>query len=185
MQRKRVAGLQGNDIFVSLLMSLPLDVNWDAIRIEFAHGVSIQTLANKYSISEGTLKARSSREKWVEMRPETYATNATGVLEAAKTAAIAGAASWAEKGERHRKMVFEKTTAMLEQATLAPPKNWKDAEIVDKMARRAAGLDNLETQVNTIIGLGSLDDAPVSVLEAEIVHDASLLDSPNEGETTG
>lgn len=108
------------------------------------------------------------------------------MLEAAKTAAIAGAASWAEKGERHRKMVFEKTTAMLEQATLAPPKNWKDAEIVDKMARRAAGLDNLETQVNTIIGLGSLDDGPlVADFEAEIVSNVSLPEGSVEGEAAG
>lgn len=83
-------------------------------------------------------------------------------------------------------MVFDKTAKLLEQATLAPPKNWKDAEIVDKMARRAAGLDNIETQVNTIIGLGSLDDGPmVADFEAEIVQSVSLPEGSVEGEATG
>jgi hypothetical protein len=74
-------------------------------------------------------------------------------------------------------MMFEKTSALMQQATLSPPKNWKDADIVDKMARRAAGLDNLETQVNTIIGIGSLEDAPIRAdFEGEIVDRVSLLD---------
>ena len=42
---------------------------------------------------------------------------------------------------------------------------------------RAAGLDNLETQVNTIIGIGSLEDAPIRAdFEGEIVDRVSLLD---------
>lgn len=168
-------------------MSLPLNVNWDAIRIEFSHGVSIPTLAKKYEVSEGTLKARSSREKWIEMRPEAHATKTQPpVVEAAKEVAKTVAESWAEKGERYRKMVFGKTASLVEQATLNPPKNWKDVEIADKIARRAAGLDNLETQVNTIIGLGSLDDGPmVADFEAEIVSSVSLPEGSVEGEAAG
>jgi hypothetical protein len=83
-------------------------------------------------------------------------------------------------------MMFEKTSELMQQATLAPPKNWKDADIVDKMARRAAGLDNLETQVNTIIGIGSLEDGPIKAdFEGDFVQSVSLLDSPAEGEPTG
>lgn len=167
-------------------MPRALAVNWDAIRVAFAHGTSIPELSKRYEISEGTLKARSAREKWVDMRPETHATIATdAVLEAAKQGAKVLGKSWAERGEDYRRMVFEKTSKLMEQATLAPPKNWKDAEVADKMARRAAGLDNLETQVNTIIGIGSLDDAPVMTQEVEIVENVSLLDTSNEGETTG
>lgn len=183
MQRKRVAGLQGNDILVSLLMPTALKVNWDAIRIEFAHGESLETLAKKYDIKFGTLAARSSRERWMELRPEGHSVKGlqSPVLEAGK----AVAKSWAERGESYRRMIFEKTSKLMEQATLAPPKNWKDAEVADKMARRAAGLDNLETQVNTIIGIGSLDDAPVMTQEVEIVENVSLLPDSNEGEPTG
>ena len=167
-------------------MPCALPVNWYAIRIEFAHGVSIPELAKKYDISDGTLKARCSREKWVEMRPEFHATIATdAVLDAAKQGAKVAAQSWIERGESYRRMIFEKTSKLMEQATLAPPKNWKDAEVADKMARRAAGLDNLETQVNTIIGIGSLDDAPVMTQEVEIVENVSLLPDSNEGEPTG
>ena len=74
----------------------------------------------------------------------------------------------------------------MEQATLATPKNWKDVDIVDKMARRAAGLDNLETQVNTIIGIGSLDDGPmVADFESEIVPSVSLPEGSVEDENAG
>jgi len=178
-----LTGLQGNDILVVITMPAALDVNWDAIRIEFAHGVSIPELARKYEISEGTLKARSAREKWVDMRPETHATGLQqGVLESAKQGAKVVGQSWAERGEVYRRMVFDKTATLMEQATLTPPKNWKDADIVDKMARRAAGLDNIETQVNTIIGIGSLEDGPIRAdFEAEIVQDVSLLSESTEG----
>ena len=166
-------------------MPAALDVNWDAIRIEFSHGMTIPCLSTKYGVSEGTLKARSAREKWIEMRPETHATpvahDATEarptLLETTKQAAKQVGKTWAERGESYRSMMFEKTSALMQQATLSPPKNWKDADIVDKMARRAAGLDNLETQVNTIIGIGSLEDAPIRAdFEGEIVDRVSLLD---------
>ena len=184
MQRKRVAGLQGNDILLSLLMPAALKVNWDAIRIEFAHGESLETLAKKYEIKFGTLAARSSRERWMELRPEGHSVKGlqSPVLEAGK----AVAKSWAERGESYRRMMFEKTSKLMEQATLAPPKNWKDADVADKMARRAAGLDNLETQVNTIIGFGSLEDGPMRAdFEGEIVRDVSLLPDSNEENPTG
>jgi hypothetical protein len=174
---------------MSLHMPAALPINWDAIRIEFAHGMTIPCIAAKYNVSEGTLKARSAREKWIEMRPETHATEAAaratvvqgGVLEGAKEAAKQVAQSWAERGEKYRTMMFDKTSSLMQQATLSPPKNWKDAEIVDKMARRAAGLDNLETQVNTIIGIGSLEDGPMMAdFEGESVHKVSLLSESTE-----
>lgn len=179
---------------MSLLMPAALDRNWDAIRIEFSHGMSIPLLAVKYDVPEGTLKARSAREKWMEMRPETHITEVAShatkvqptILETQKQAAKQVGKTWAERGEAYRSMMFEKTSELMQQATLAPPKNWKDADIVDKMARRAAGLDNLETQVNTIIGIGSLEDGPVKAdFEGDFVQSVSLLDSPAEGEPTG
>ena len=155
-------------------MPAALKVNWDAIRIEFAHGKSLETLAKEYDVKMGTLGARSSRERWIELRPEGHARKVQNpLLEAQKSVAK----TWAERGDMYRKKVFDKTTALFDQATLSPPKNWKDADILDKMARRAAGLDNMETQVNTIIGLGSLEDGPIKAdFEAEIVPNLSLPD---------
>ena len=120
----------------------------------------------------------------MELRPEGHSVKGlqSPVLEAGK----AVAKSWAERGESYRRMMFEKTSKLMEQATLAPPKNWKDADVADKMARRAAGLDNLETQVNTIIGFGSLEDGPMRAdFEGEIVRDVSLLPDSNKENPTG
>ena len=173
-------------IFV-ITMPAALKVNWDAIRIEFAHGEGLEALAKKYNVAFGTLAARSSRERWIELRPQGHAKGLQSpVLEAGKAVAKSIAETWSEKGEAYRKMVFGKTASLVEQATLAPPKNWKDVEIADKIARRAAGLDNLETQVNTIIGLGSLEDGPmVADFEAEIVSNVSLPNGSTEGESAG
>lgn len=147
----------------------------------------MEELSEKYGIKMGTLGARCSREKWIETRPEGAARKMqqeveSVVLEVGKELAK----SWVERGESYRRMIFEKTSKLMEQATLAPPKNWKDADVADKMARRAAGLDNLETQVNTIIGIGSLEDGPMRAdFEGEIVRDVSLLPDSKEGNPTG
>jgi hypothetical protein len=77
--------------------------------------------------------------------------------------------------------MFKKVSALAEAANLPAPRSYKDLELADKVARRAAGLENVETQVNTIIGVGggfAEPDFGVTI-EAEVVGDAS----PSEGAT--
>lgn len=158
------------------LMPKALKLNYDVIRGEFALGMTIKELAKKHNCGENVLKQRSRREKWMEFRPETHLVKsdnkvAPHLVDAAKNVAQ----TWLEKGENYRKLVFDKAAFAVENANLTPPKNWKDAEIADKIARRAAGLDNLETQINTIIGVGNLEDAPIRAdFEAEFVNNVSI-----------
>lgn len=65
------------------------------------------------------------------------------------------AIDWAEAQETHRQMVFRKASEALAAAALPAPSSWKDAEIADKMARRAAGLDDRHDGPAVIIPINS------------------------------
>jgi hypothetical protein len=71
------------------------------------------------------------------------------------------AIDWAEAQETHRQMVFRKASEALAAAALPAPSSWKDAEIADKMARRAAGLDDRHDGPAVIIPINSAFSAGV------------------------
>lgn len=159
-------------------MPKALDVNWDVIRVEFAHGVKLEDLATKYGIKFGTLAARSSREGWMQTRPETHANPLHSALtEGAKTQGM----SLQEAGQAYAARMFKKVSALAEAANLPAPRSYKDLELADKVARRAAGLENVETQVNTIIGVGAgfVDPSFDVPTEVEVVSNPS----PSEGDS--
>ena len=64
---------------------------------------------------------------------------------------------WAEKCEKHRALAFEMANSALQRAATDAPRleDWQDIERADKMARRAAGLDNDESapKVNVALNL--------------------------------
>ena len=49
-----------------------------------------------------------------------------------------------EKAEEHRQRMLALATNALSKASLPPPKNWRYAETANKIARRAAGLEDGE-----------------------------------------
>lgn len=63
------------------------------------------------------------------------------------------AETWAEKGENLRQLAYTKALNSLKSATLKPASNARDFEILDKVARRAAGLDTADNQVNLSFSL--------------------------------
>lgn len=77
----------------------------------------------------------------------------------------AAAANWADRQIKHRNAAFGFAHSAFMGATkgknkLKAPRTYKDLDIVDKMARRAAGLDDDEkTSVNVLINLGALNGA--------------------------
>lgn len=170
-------------------MPKALDINWPVLQVEFSHGVSIPELARKYGISEGTIKARSARHKWMLTRPEEVkqavaaqqSCSATGLQLALKQGALNAGTTLAERGQAYASRVFDKVSRLVESAEIAPPKNFKDLEIADKIARRSAGLDTAEMAVNTVIGIGGMDFAP-GTQQAEIVEIPSSQNAPVEGE---
>jgi hypothetical protein len=49
--------------------------------------------------------------------------------------------------------MFKKAFNAVKASTVQSPKNWRDLEIADKLARRAAGLDTADNQVNLSFSL--------------------------------
>lgn len=159
---------QGHGV-ISAAMAIALEIPWDIIRVEFSHGASLSQLSEKYGVAFGTLSARSSRENWMATRPQSHIQKAQSVQRALSEAAKSHGQSLAERGQAYAERMFKKVSALAEAANLPAPKNFKDLEIADKIARRAAGLEHAEVQVNTVIGVSatmdSLDSGPESVTE--------------------
>lgn len=63
---------------------------------------------------------------------------------------------WKTKGSAHRRMVFEKANSAIREANLPAPRTWKDAQIADSMARKAAGLEDADNTKSTIVNVGWL-----------------------------
>lgn len=146
------------------------DVNWPVLQVEFSHGVSIPELSRKYGVPEGTIKARSARNKWMNGRPldvqkavaKQQPVGATGLQLALEQGAKSASLSLSERGQAYSSRIFDKVSSLVEKANLPEPKNWKDAEIADRIARRASGLDKVEMSINTIIGMaGSVENEPI------------------------
>ncbi len=92
---------------------------------------------------------------------------------------------WKTKGSAHRRLVFEKANSALREANLPAPRTWKDAQIADSMARKAAGLEDSENMKSTIVNVGFLQqtaggavtrmDVESDIVDAEAAQDAVLL----------
>lgn len=164
----RVAGLQGK-VYYPCLMPAALDIPWDVVRVEYSHGLSLSQLADKYGVEKDTLKRRCSREKWVSLRPEAHVPSvSTALAEGARNVGT----SLAERGQAYAARMFEKASKLAESANIKEVRSVKDLEIIDKIARRSAGLDTADVQINTVIGMGGMADEPF--FEAEIVNSPPL-----------
>jgi hypothetical protein len=123
----------------------------EAIRWELAkeavcsHGILQKEAAARYGLSYDALRQRSAREKWPTMEKLSRVVTEKSLNE--KKLEMA-AETWLEKGEIHRGMAFKVAHKAVKQAMLAPPevKDWADLERADKMARRAAGLEQETAQ---------------------------------------
>jgi hypothetical protein len=82
-------------------------------------------------------------------------------------------------------LVFEKANSALREANLPAPRTWKDAQIADSMARKAAGLEDAENTKSTIVNVGWLQqtaggavtrlDIESDIVDAEVVEDVEIL----------
>jgi hypothetical protein len=75
----------------------------------------------------------------------------------------------------YRERLFGKVSTLIDGATLPPPKNWKDLELADKIAGRAAGLDNGEQTTNIQMNMWQPGQGPelpseVSDFDTEVVE---------------
>lgn len=97
---------------------------------------------------------------------------------AIERAAERKADEWVAKGEEHRRVVFDVAHDSLKLMHPKAPRNFREAEAADKMARRAAGLDVSDTVNQTLININeamAADEEPRPVeatVEAEVVEES-------------
>jgi hypothetical protein len=128
-------------------------------------GLNQREASEKYGLSYDALRKRCEREEWP--LPERVS-KAVTVLSHNRLLVEKQAETWLEKGEKHRSLAYKMAHSALQDAASCPPevKDWSDVERIDKMARRAAGLDNgdsvnVNNQFNFAMLGGEMDESEV------------------------
>lgn len=136
---------------------------WDRIRDGYIAGLSSQDLSKMFGPTAEAIRKRSQRQKWPSPRKiadlrKQFGLDTRSNDDHAEKLAMAMAELAADKALQHRALIAKMAHQKLREATIAAPKNWRDAEIADKMARRALGLEDGPSQ-QTLINLGVLGGA--------------------------
>jgi hypothetical protein len=134
-------------------------------------GLTVTEVCARYKLKYPAVYARATRGKWkvistVKKRAEE--------LQKREAELATTASEWARRGDAHRELVFNTAHGALKKASLKPPRTWKEAKVVDEMARKASGLDKADDasralliHINETMGT---DDYPIeaSVIDAEL-----------------
>jgi len=127
-------------------------------------GLTITEVCAHYKLKYPAVYARATRGKWKVISSINKRAKELQKREAELTTT---AAQWAKRGEQHRLLVFDKASGAIEKAKIRPPKSWKEFDLADRAARRAAGLENADVVQQTLIHLNEIDtEQPI---EAELV----------------
>lgn len=140
--------------------STAVTTQWAEIEIACAAGMTFPDAEAKFGVKRDTIRKRAKRHKWVLPHHVMMA-----VREASRSAVAKTARDWLAKGESHREKMFDIAEASLKTVKKIKVKNAKDLEIIDKAARRAAGMENDEGAKLTLIQLNErledYDDQPI------------------------
>ena len=112
-------------------------------------GHTFEQAAEKFGVKSCTIRQVAKREGWQKVNIESDRLNIAATVSRVVTE------TWAEKAEAHRQKMFKLASDALDKASIPPPKNWRDAETADKIARRASGLDDDSGQ-RTLVQIGML-----------------------------
>lgn len=156
---------------------------WLAVKTCYLSGMSRKDIADRFGINYDTVVTRICKAGWHKLRvlPQSVPVERSMVEKVADMLEE----DWKNKGSAHRRLVFEKANSALREANLPAPRTWKDAQIADSMARKAAGLEDAENTKSTIVNVGWLQqtaggavtkiDATSEIIDAEIVEDTTNL----------
>jgi hypothetical protein len=127
-------------------------------------GLTITEVCARFRLKYPAVYARATRGKWTVI---SSVKKRAKELQKREDELITTASEWLKRGERHRLLVFDKASGAIEKAKIRPPKSWKEFDLADRAARRAAGLENADVVQQTLIHINELDaEQPI---EAELV----------------
>ena len=156
---------------------------WLAVKTCYLAGMSTNDIADKFEIDRGTVSVKAWKAGWSKVRklPENIPTDKSMVEKVADMLE----SDWKSKGSAHRRLVFDKANSALREANIPAPRTWKDAQIADSMARKAAGLEDSENTKSTIVNVGWLQqtaggavtkiDIESDIVDAEVVEETAIL----------
>lgn len=174
-------------------MPKALDVPWDEIRKVVEKGTSLVDVSKMFNISYHAIRMRSARGKWntpnrikakLEQAARSQGDRASVVADnerladSIEAATRAGNSAMTSTGvldfdkatKDYRTKGVLKMARLLDQTLIAPPRNWKDYDIADKMMRRLLGIDESEGKSNTVVQLQVVNERLKTSLQEEIIE---------------
>jgi transposase len=140
-------------------------------------GYSQREAADKFGLSYEALRKKCQREEWpVPSRVK----EAVPIVSQNRAVAKLEAETWLERGEMHRGRMFALAERALKTVESLPPdvKDWSDVERLDKIARRAAGLDSGDEKSSNSFTLNLIHqrtDVPATIQSEYIEAEAEEL----------
>ncbi len=127
-------------------MPAALSIDWPTVRSAVEAGASYAKCAEVFGIKETAIRKRASLDKWlVPSRLRGIVSRASVRRVSQEVSQTLGeravAESWQERAESHRALMFGKATEALRAAVPPALRTWRDLEIADRVARKAAGLE--------------------------------------------
>lgn len=91
---------------------------------------------------------------------------------------------WGKSAEEHRELAFDLAHASVKKFKAKRPATFRDLEIADKMARRAAGLDNAEVIQQTLVHINEAIEEHAEVVEADSIRLSDQEGATESAETS-
>jgi hypothetical protein len=147
-------------------------IPWEIIERTCIAGMSFMDAAKEFGVKEDTIRKRARRYNWPVAR-----TIGKAVQKAVQNSQVVDKAAqdWLAKGNAHRTVVFDKASGAIKKANMCPPKSWKEFDLADRAARRAANLENAEiVEQSLLIHVNEAIDG----FEAQVIDLAAQSDNP-------
>lgn len=162
---------------------------WDIIERWMILHDDFPACAKEFNMKEDTVRKRARRYAWP--LPSVIAKRAAEIralpnVQPARNGALIeqSAKTLAEKGEEHANTMFDLAAGAIAAVKKLPIKNWRDAEIADKAARRSAGMGNDDEGVKiSLIQLNEAIDthSDEDVIEGEVLPGDPATSLPDTG----
>lgn len=153
-------------------------VNWEDIEAACIAGLSYLEAEKRYGVKANTIRQRAQRKKWPT--PTAIASRAKELSRETGQNPAVIMADWQSRGEKWRENVFQIATESLKTVKKLKVNGAKDFELIDKVGRRAAGLDVADTKVQTLIHINeSIDTFENEPIEATLLPENQDTQNPD------
>ena len=151
-------------------MPAPLPIDWPTVRSAVEAGASYAKCAEVFGIKETAIRKRASLDKWlVPSRVRGIVSRAPVKRVSQEVSQTLGeravAESWQARAESHRVLVFGMATDALRAAVPPELRTWRDFEIADRVARKAAGLEGSGSSEVNVMFQGGWHQSAVRVFD--------------------